>query len=117
MTSSHTAETTIISTTLVANGSGSSTSIGGLGVDAGAGDEVAGALAAVPRHRLRDERSIDLAGQRLGDPPRGATGPRAPHHDADGTHDADADQQAEHRRRPCRRRRGRPRSGARSRGR
>ena len=67
-----------------------------LGVDTGAGDQVSGALAAVPRRRLFDHPVDDLSGERLGDAPPGATGPRAPHHHTGRSHHGDQDEGAEH---------------------
>ena len=67
----------------------------GFGVDASTGDQVAGALASVPRRRLGDHPVDHVAGELLGDAPPGATGPHPADHHADAAHDAHEDQRTE----------------------
>ena len=64
-------------------------------IDAGTGDDVAGSLLPMPRHRLGDDTLDDLGGQRLGHTPGRATGKHAPSDHADGTNDTDDHQQPE----------------------
>ena len=65
----------------VANGIGRQHADGGVGVDAGAGHEVAVGAAVVPRHRLAHEAVDDALAERAGDPPLRRAGQRAAHDD------------------------------------
>jgi hypothetical protein len=66
-----------------------------LGIDTSTRDDIAGALLAMPRHRLLHDSLDDLAGQRLRDAPCGATREHASTDHPDRPDHSNDDQQAE----------------------